>query len=204
MPDLPDANSPQAESSDSEWEGSEFQESDLQDSQLNDRGETGEESVLLEPELLALESELRGLGLVGLERSEPEAIPEAIDLAETGFGEPEPQDQEADRGDRSQPLEQENTQLKAQQAYEQGQRAFETGRYREAIDRLEAASGWTEPSTELGGEIQVWLVTAYEALGLRDQALALCRQACRHRSLTVRQSARRLSLIHISEPTRPY
>ncbi|MEM6500377.1 MAG: tetratricopeptide repeat protein [Cyanobacteria bacterium P01_C01_bin.89] len=76
---------------------------------------------------------------------------------------------------------------------QRGKAAYESGRYRDAINTLETAAGVMQnPISPLGGEISVWLVTAYEALGLRDSALGLCRKLCTHPDFTVRKQARRL------------
>ncbi|SKB12547.1 conserved hypothetical protein [Planktothrix sp. PCC 11201] len=77
-------------------------------------------------------------------------------------------------------------------AYQAGQFAFERGRYRESVQYLEQASRAVEPNSRLGGEIQMWLVTALEASGLRQDAIALCKQLTRHPNTGTRQQARRL------------
>jgi hypothetical protein len=47
----------------------------------------------------------------------------------------------------------------------------------------------------LGGEIQTWLVTAYEAAGQRSEAIALCRVISRHPDLNTRKQGKRLLYI---------
>lgn len=93
-------------------------------------------------------------------------------------------------------LEQELAEDRRSQAREllaQGKAAYGSGRYRDAITILEAATEMMQnPLSPLGGEISIWLVTAYEALGLQDSALDLCRTLCRHPDFTVRKQARRL------------
>jgi hypothetical protein len=49
--------------------------------------------------------------------------------------------------------------------------------------------------SRLGGEVQIWLVTAYEALGQRSDALTLCRELSRHPDLQTRKQGRRLLYI---------
>lgn len=79
-----------------------------------------------------------------------------------------------------------------QTSYQAGQFAFEQGRYRESVQYLEQALQGTEANTRLGGEIQIWLVTALEASGKRQDAIALCKQLTRHPNIATRQQARRL------------
>ncbi|TAD80191.1 MAG: hypothetical protein EA001_01430 [Oscillatoriales cyanobacterium] len=84
---------------------------------------------------------------------------------------------------------------RAQELYQQGRSLFEAGRYREAIEALESAVSLLAAASALGGEMQVWLVTAYEAAGLQDLAVQLCRQLSKHPSLETRSQARRLLAI---------
>lgn len=79
--------------------------------------------------------------------------------------------------------------------YESGKNTFERGDYRRAVQHLERASALVESGSRLGGEVQIWLVTAYEAAGQRSQALNLCRQISRHPDLKTRQQAKRLTYI---------
>jgi tetratricopeptide (TPR) repeat protein len=84
---------------------------------------------------------------------------------------------------------------RAQELYQRGRSLFEAGRYREAIEALESAVSLLAAGSALGGEMQVWLVTAYEAAGLQDLAVQLCRQLSKHPSLETRSQARRLLAI---------
>jgi hypothetical protein len=77
----------------------------------------------------------------------------------------------------------------------QGQRAFEAGNYTLAIDRFKTGKGLTETGTALQGELQIWLVTAYEAAGDRDTALELCRKIGKHPDMETRKQAKRLLYI---------
>jgi hypothetical protein len=78
---------------------------------------------------------------------------------------------------------------------QQGQRAFESGRYRAAVKAFEAAVGRADPGTVLHGEATVWLVTAYEAAGDREIARKLCKTATRHPQWATRQASKRLLYI---------
>jgi tetratricopeptide (TPR) repeat protein len=81
------------------------------------------------------------------------------------------------------------------QPYLQGQDAFERGQYRAAIDYFQDALSVTGESSALGGAIQVWLVTAYEAAGRTEEALTLCRQLRTHGDYETRQQGKRLLYI---------
>jgi tetratricopeptide (TPR) repeat protein len=79
--------------------------------------------------------------------------------------------------------------------YLAGQAAFENGNYRQAVDYLEAAIAATEPKSKLGGEMQLWLVTAYEASGDLSKAIELCSQLIRHPHIETRQESKRVLYI---------
>jgi tetratricopeptide (TPR) repeat protein len=79
--------------------------------------------------------------------------------------------------------------------YEKGRLAFESGNYRQAIHSLEAAMAEIEPRSALGGEVQLWLVTAYEAGGLQPEAIDLCTKLTRHPQIEVRQESKRVLYI---------
>ncbi len=80
-------------------------------------------------------------------------------------------------------------------AFEQGQNWFERGQYREAVAALSQANTWAESTSRLGGEIQMWLVTAYEAAGQRQAALDLCRTLKIHPDWQTRKQSQRLLYI---------
>ena len=82
-----------------------------------------------------------------------------------------------------------------QAEYQSGRNAFERGDYRKSVKHLEAANSLANPQSRLGGEIQTWLVTAYEATGQRSEAIALCKQISRHPDLTTRKQGKRLLYI---------
>jgi tetratricopeptide (TPR) repeat protein len=83
----------------------------------------------------------------------------------------------------------------AQQLYQLGKVAFERGNYRQAIECLEKAVTLMPPGSRLSGESQLWLVTAYEATGMRQEAIALCAKVSRHPSPTVASQGRRVLYI---------
>ena len=51
----------------------------------------------------------------------------------------------------------------AKKRYQTGRSAFECGKYREAAEELEKAVALLPENTRFGGEVQIWLATAYEA-----------------------------------------
>ena len=79
--------------------------------------------------------------------------------------------------------------------YKAGKAAFERGQYRSAVQHLEKASALVARNSRLGGEVQIWLVTAYEAAGRISEAIALCEQLKRHPDSETSKQARRLLYI---------
>lgn len=76
--------------------------------------------------------------------------------------------------------------------YQAGQVAFERGEYRKAVSYLLAAVAQVQPNTRTGGEVQVWLVTAFEAAGQISEAKVLCQKLSNHPNLETRQASQRL------------
>ncbi|NMG10173.1 hypothetical protein DP117_26165 [Brasilonema sp. UFV-L1] len=83
----------------------------------------------------------------------------------------------------------------AKATYQSGKVAFEKGQYREAIEQLEKANTLLAPYSRLGGEVQIWLVTAYEAAGRTEDALTLCEQLKRHPHSETSKQAKELHYI---------
>ncbi|MBE9179849.1 hypothetical protein IQ268_14860 [Oculatella sp. LEGE 06141] len=79
--------------------------------------------------------------------------------------------------------------------YEAGKSAFERGQYRQSVQCLEKALNLAGRTSKLGGEVQIWLITAYEATDQRAEAIALCEQASRHPDIDTRKQGRRLLYI---------
>ena len=84
---------------------------------------------------------------------------------------------------------------KFQIQYQAGQKAFERGEYRQSVQHLEAAKALTANSSRLGGEAQIWLITAYQAAGQDQEAIALARELATHPHLEIRQQSQRLLYI---------
>ncbi len=77
----------------------------------------------------------------------------------------------------------------AEQLYQTGIADFERGNYQAAVKQLEQARTLVPAQTSRGGEIQIWLANAYDAIGNSEQALALCRSLAKHPDQEVRKSA---------------
>ncbi|MBF2075197.1 MAG: hypothetical protein IGS50_15760 [Synechococcales cyanobacterium C42_A2020_086] len=100
----------------------------------------------------------------------------------------------ADSPERSADQCPESTEL-ARVQYEAGKEAFERGAYRESVERLQKAVSLAGANTALGGEMQTWLVTAYDAAGQQSEAIALCERLSQHPHLQTRQQGSRLLYI---------
>jgi tetratricopeptide (TPR) repeat protein len=83
----------------------------------------------------------------------------------------------------------------AKTAYQQGQSSFERGDYRQAVQSLEQSLAALDPGSKLGGEIQIWLVMAYEAAGMRTEAIALGQKISQHPHYEIRLQSKRLLYI---------
>lgn len=90
----------------------------------------------------------------------------------------------------------ENSQLtpkeQFQREYQAGKVAFERGQYRMSIERLEAAKGFVMPQTRQGGEVKIWLATAYQAANRTSEAISLCQQLTQHPHWEIRKQGKRL------------
>ncbi|MEH1809278.1 tetratricopeptide repeat protein [Nostoc sp.] len=83
----------------------------------------------------------------------------------------------------------------AKTRYQAGKVAFENGQYREAVENLEKASALLTRNSRLGGEVEIHLVTAYEAAGRTDDAIALCERLKRHAHFEISKQARQMLYI---------
>ena len=79
--------------------------------------------------------------------------------------------------------------------YQAGKAAFERGDYAISVKRLQIACALIKPNSRLGGEAQMWLVTAYEAAGKKAEAIAHCQQLSRHPHPETRKQGRGLLYI---------
>ena len=83
----------------------------------------------------------------------------------------------------------------AKRRYRNGKAAFENGQYRKAVEELEKACALLDRNSKLGGEMQIWLATAYEAAGRSQEAIDLCEQLKLHPYPDTSKEARRLQYI---------
>lgn len=83
----------------------------------------------------------------------------------------------------------------AKTQYQAGKYAFERGQYRQSVQYLEKAVSLIGRNSQLGGEMQIWLVTAYEAANQQAEAVALCEAVSRHPDMDTRKQGRRLLYI---------
>lgn len=83
----------------------------------------------------------------------------------------------------------------SQTEFQTGKAAFERGDYRKAVHHLENACALVNLNSVLGGSIQTWLVTAYQATGQEQEAIALCRQLTQHPDWQTRKEGKRILYI---------
>lgn len=82
-----------------------------------------------------------------------------------------------------------------QAAYNKGKIALERGRYKTSIEELERAKKLVNPSSKLGGEVQIWLASAYQAANQVQSAIALCQDLIKHPSPEIRKQSERILYI---------
>ncbi|MEM8719721.1 MAG: outer membrane protein assembly factor BamD [Cyanobacteria bacterium P01_G01_bin.39] len=88
-----------------------------------------------------------------------------------------------------------NSGEKFHQKYQAGKQALERGQYRLSIENLEAATEVVPPNSRQGGEVQIWLVTAYQAANRLDEAIALAQELIVHPNTQTREQAQRILYI---------
>lgn len=82
-----------------------------------------------------------------------------------------------------------------QQKYQAGQDLLDRGQYRLSVQTLKEAQELINPASRLGGEVSMYLVTAYQGVGKIDEAIALCEELTRHPNLEIRQQSQRVLYI---------
>nr|WP_249369531.1 tetratricopeptide repeat protein [Acaryochloris marina] len=88
-----------------------------------------------------------------------------------------------------------DTHLQMMSAYTKGREAFEHGYYRESVESLVQAIALVNRNSPLDGEMQMWLVTAYQAAGQQQEAISLCRKLQMHGHWETRKQSKRLLYI---------
>jgi tetratricopeptide (TPR) repeat protein len=76
-----------------------------------------------------------------------------------------------------------------EQQFNLGKIALERGQYRQSISHLKNAIDLVSPTSKKGGEAQIWLVAAYQANGMLEEAIALGQDLISHPSFTVKKQA---------------
>jgi tetratricopeptide (TPR) repeat protein len=79
--------------------------------------------------------------------------------------------------------------------YQAGKDAFERGQYSRSVQYLQEARELSTRSSRLGGEVQIWLLTAYQAAGKQQEAIALGQELYTHPHPEIRKQAKRLLYI---------
>ena len=87
-------------------------------------------------------------------------------------------------------MSQDNNQEQFSLYYETGKIALERGDYRFSIENLEKAIELIGAGSIRGGEAQIWLVTAYQAGGQPEEAIALCEKLTAHPHSRIRDKAK--------------
>lgn len=85
--------------------------------------------------------------------------------------------------------------LEAKRNYELGKQALENGQYNLSVKYLEDASQRVVINTLSGGDIRIWLVSAYQAAQKTNEAIALCRELLTHPHPDIRHNSQRLLYI---------
>lgn len=79
--------------------------------------------------------------------------------------------------------------------FQGGKEALERGQYRFSVEALETAREFVNLSSRQGGDLQIWLVTAYQASGQMSEAIALCRQLTLHPNPETRHKSKQVLYI---------
>lgn len=87
------------------------------------------------------------------------------------------------------------TQDNFQKAYKKGKLALERGRYKTSIEELEKAKKLINPHSKLGGEVRLWLASAYQAGNQVQSAIAQCQELAKHPSPEIRKQSERILYI---------
>lgn len=91
-----------------------------------------------------------------------------------------------------------------QKYYQLGKKALENGKYKVSITNLQSAKKLVNFASNKGAEVQMLLATAYQAVGQKQEAIALCQELMTHPNGLIRQKAKDvLYIIQAPELERP-
>ncbi|GBF82912.1 tetratricopeptide repeat protein [Aphanothece sacrum] len=79
--------------------------------------------------------------------------------------------------------------------YDIGRQLLEKGQYRLSVQSLEEATQLVNPNSRLGGDVQMILVTAYQAVGRLEDAINLCQNLTVHPHVDIRKQSQRILYI---------
>lgn len=79
--------------------------------------------------------------------------------------------------------------------YQAGRELLDRGQYRLSVQNLEEAQTLINPASRLGGDVKMWLVTAYQGVGRIEDAIATCEELTQHPNLEIRQQSQRVLYI---------
>jgi tetratricopeptide (TPR) repeat protein len=82
-----------------------------------------------------------------------------------------------------------------QKVYQAGKEALERGNYQQSVSYLETAHQLVPLSSRKGGEVGIWLITAYQAANRIQDAIALSQKLSRHPHTETRKQSQRLLYI---------
>ena len=79
--------------------------------------------------------------------------------------------------------------------YQIGKKAMMSGKYRLSIESFQQATKLIPTYSRTGGEVQMWLVEAYQAAGQSQEAIALCEELTNHPHRQIREKSKNLLYI---------
>lgn len=82
-----------------------------------------------------------------------------------------------------------------QEKFQAGRTALEQGQYRQSVENLEEAVKLVTLGSRDGGDAQLWLVMAYQAVGKYQEATSLCRKLTRHPDGEIRKQSKQVLYI---------
>ncbi len=86
------------------------------------------------------------------------------------------------------------------QEYLAGKKALEAGKYSLSIQHLERAINLISSTSRVGGEVQMWLFSAYQAAHKQTEAMAVCKKLSKHPHPDIRKKGK--DLLYIMEAPR--